>query len=144
MPGTTLFDGDVSENDPKLSPDGNNVAFMRRAPNSGVNGFGWRIFVVPVANPLTETNISAALGTSLLNNDVLPEWIDNSTLVFANIDSTITFNTRTIWTMQSDGSGRKQVLLPGGFRYSDVFPFLDGGGNQKIIISAEKIGASCM
>ncbi len=116
---------------------------MRRAPNAGANGFGFRIFVVPVAPPLTEVNISTSLGASQLNNDALPEWIDNTTLVFTNIDSTVTFNSRTIWTMKSDGSNRKQVTLPAGYRYSDVYPFLDSSGNQKIIISAEKIGAIC-
>ena len=141
--GTTLFGSDVLENDPKLSPDGNNVAFMRQAPNAGANGFGFRIFVVDVTNPLGEVNISASLGASQFNNDALPEWVDNTTLVFANIDSSVTFNTRTIWTMQSDGSDRKQVDLPSGYRYSDVFPFLDGNGSQKMIISAEKIDAVC-
>lgn len=141
--GTILYGKDVLENDPKISPDGNNVAFMRYAPNAGINGFGWRIFVVSVANPLSEVNISASLGATLLNNDTLPEWIDNETLVFSNINITTTPYTRTIWTMKSDGSNRKQVILPEGYRYSDVYPFLDGSGNQKIIISAEKIEAIC-
>ncbi|MES9852461.1 MAG: hypothetical protein ABW170_11580 [Candidatus Thiodiazotropha sp. L084R] len=141
--GTILYGSDVLENDPKLSPDGNNVAFMRQAPNAGANGFGFRIFVVPVTNPQSEVNISASLGTSQLANDALPEWVDNTTLVFTNIDSTVTFNSRTIWTMKSDGSERKQVVLPEGYRYSDVYSFLDGSGNQKIIISAEKIDAIC-
>lgn len=141
--GTTLYGSDVLENDPKISPDGNSVAFMRFAPNAGGNGFGWRIFVVLVANPLSEVNISASLGATLLNNDTLPEWVDNTTLVFSNIDITTTSNTRTIWMMKSDGSDRKQVILPEGYRYSDVYPFVDGSGNQKIIISAEKIGAIC-
>jgi hypothetical protein len=134
----------VRENDPKLSPDGNNAAFMRQAPNAGANGFGFRIFVVPVASPLNEVNISASLGATQFNNDALPEWIDNTTLVFANIDSTTTFNTRKIWVMNSDGSNRKQVILPNGYRYSDVYPFLDGSGNQKMIVSAEKIDAVCV
>jgi Tol biopolymer transport system component len=142
--GTILYGNDVMENDPKLSLDGSKVAFMRQAPNSGANGFGWRIFVVPVANALNEVNISAALGTSLLNNDALPEWVDNNTLVFANIDSTVTFNTRTIWLMGSDGTNRRRVTLPEGYRYSDVYPFLDSVGNQKIIVSAEKIAATCV
>lgn len=135
---------EVLENDPKISPDGVSVSFMRSVPNGGVDGFGFRIFVVPVADPLNEVNISASLGASILNNDALPEWIDNTTLVFTNIDSTTTFNTRTIWTMKSDGSERKQVVLPSGYRYSDVFPYLDSSGNQKIIISAEKINATCL
>lgn len=141
--GTVLLLGDIGENDPKISPDGLNVAFMRRAPNAGVNGFGWRIFVVAISSPLTETNISASLGNTLLVNDGLPEWVDNTTLVFSNVDSTVTNNTRTIWTMQSNGNNRKQVSLPAGYRYSDVYPFLDSSGNQKIIVSAEKIGATC-
>jgi hypothetical protein len=141
--GNILYDDDVMENDPKLSPDGTNVAFMRRAPNSGVNGFGWRIFVVPVASPLSEENISASLGDSLLNNDALPEWVDNTTLIFVNIDSTVTFNTRTIHVMQRDGSDRRQVILPDGYRYSDVYPFRDSMGNQKFVVSAEKIDTVC-
>lgn len=141
--GNVLYGNNVMENDPKLSPDGSRVAFMRYAPNSGANGFGWRIFVVPVANPLTEVNISSSLGSSLLYHDGLPEWVDNSTLVFSHIDVTAAPNTHTIWTMQSNGSGRKQVLLPAGYRYSDVFPFLDGSGSQKIVVSAEKISAAC-
>jgi len=141
--GTTLLASEVRENDAKISPDGNWVAFMRQAPNAGVNGFGFRIFVVAVTSPLSETNISVGLGSSQLNNDALPEWVDNATLVFTNIDSTNAFNTRTIWTMKSDGSERKQITLPQGYRYSDVYPFLDSSGNQKIIVSAEKIGAIC-
>ena len=131
------------ENDPKLSPDGTHVAFMRWAPNSGVNGFGWRIFIVPVTSPLSEVNISASLGDSLLNNDALPEWVDDTTLVFVNIDSTVTLNTRTIHVMQRDGSGRRQVILPDGYRYSDVYPFRDNQGDQELLISAEKIDTVC-
>lgn len=145
--GATLFftvPGENNENDPKLSPDGTQVAFMRRASNSGIHSFGWRIFVVPVSSPLGEVNISSSLGSTLLLNDTLPEWVDSNTLVFSFIDVTVAPSTRTIWTMQSDGSGRKQVSLPNGFRYSDVYPFIDGSGNQKIIISAEKIDASCI
>jgi hypothetical protein len=138
-----LYNDDIMENDPKLSPDGTHVALMRMAPNSGVNGFGWRIFIVPIDSPLSEENISTSLGDSLLNNDVLPEWVDNSTLVFANIDLSGTLNTRTIHVMQSDGSGRKQVILPDGYRYSDVYPFRDSQGNQKLVVSAEKIDMVC-
>jgi len=141
--GNVLYGGDVLENDPKISPDGSYVAFMRYAPNAGANGFGWRIFVVPVAAPLSEVNISSSLGASLLNNDTLPEWVDSSTLVFSNISVTTTSYSRTIWTVKSDGSGRKQVMLPDGYNYNDVFPFVDGNGNQKIVVSAEKIGAIC-
>ncbi|KPK54821.1 MAG: hypothetical protein AMS22_05270, partial [Thiotrichales bacterium SG8_50] len=130
------YGDDVAENDPKLSPDGSRVAFIRRAPNSGANGFGWRIFVVPAASPLNEVNVSVALGSSLLNDDVLPEWVDDTTLVFANIASSVGFNTRTSWVMQRGGSGRKRVALPEGFRYSDDYPFRDNAGNPKMAVSA--------
>lgn len=46
----------IMENDPKISPDGSKVAFKRQAPSSGANGFGWHIFVVPVASPQTEVD----------------------------------------------------------------------------------------
>ena len=141
--GTVLYGDDVAENDAKLSPDGSMVAFMRRAPNAGANGFGWRIFVVPVASPLAEVNISSSLGSSLLSNDVLPEWVDNTTLVFGTIDINTTPYTRDVYVMQSNGTGRKQVLLPAGYRYSDVYPYVDGMNQQKLVISAEKIAASC-
>lgn len=147
--GTVLHDNEIFENDPKLSPDGNNVAFMRKisSTNSGTTtGFGWRIFVAPTTaqQPPSEENISASLGDSQLENDTLPEWVDNSTLVFSNISvvSQTDFS-RTIYIMQSDGSNRTQVSLPDGYHYSDVYPFVDNLGQQKIIVSAEKISASC-
>jgi hypothetical protein len=143
--GNILYNNDIMENDPKLSPDGTHVAFMRMAPNAGLSGFGWRIFVVPVAEAdrLSEENISASLGDSLLNNDTLPEWVDNTTLIFSNIDLTGTIYTRTIHVIQRDGSDRRQVILPDGYRYSDVYPFFDDHGNQKLVVSAEKIDAVC-
>lgn len=137
----TLYNGDIFENDPKLAPDGSKVAFMRRAPNAGANGFGWRIYIVNVADPLNEVDISN-LGNSQITNDVLPEWVDNNRLIFANIDSTTSFNQRTLWTMQSDGSERKQIILPEGFRYSDVYPY-EVGGITRLVISAEKINTNC-
>jgi len=140
--GTTLYGTDVLENDPKISPNGDRVAFMRYAPNSGANGFGWHIFVAPVASPLTETDISLAdLGSSLLYNDTLPEWIDNNTLVISHID--ISANRREIYTLNDDGTGRTKVNLPSGYRYADVYPFVDGHGRQKLLISAEKDSATC-
>ena len=135
----------IMENDPKISPDGKKVAFMRQAPKSGKKGFGWHIFVVDVAKPLKEVDISyAALGSDVLKNDVLPEWVDNDTLVFSTIEivSVKNFN-KNVYTMKSNGSHRTKISLPDGFHYSDVFPFLDQYGKQRLIISAEKIGASC-
>lgn len=135
----------IMENDPKFSPDGSKVAFMRQAPNSGANGFGWHIFVVPVSSPQNEVDISYShIGADLLKNDVLPEWIDNTTLLFSTIEITSsTVFAKNVYTMKSDGTQRTKITLPEGYRYSDVFPFTNSLGVQQMIISAEKIGASC-
>lgn len=135
----------IMENDPKISPDGTQVAFMRQAPSSGVNGFGWHIFVVPIDSPLSEKDISYSyIGSNVLKNEVLPEWIDNTTLVFSTIEIVSSSDvTKNVYTMKSDGSQRTKVSLPSGFKYSDVFPYTDASGKKRLIISAEKIGASC-
>lgn len=137
--------GNIMENDPKVSPDGTRVAFMRRAPSSGANGFGWHIFVVPVASPLAEVDISyGALGADLRRNDALPEWIDNNRLLFSTIEVTsATQYAKHVYTMNADGSARTRVPLPEEFRYADVFPFIDAGGTPRMILSAEKIDAAC-
>ena len=136
----------IMENDPKISPDGTKVAFMRQAPSSGVNGFGWHIFVVPVATALSEVDISYSyLGSNTLKNDVLPEWVDNTTLIFSTIEIVSGSDiTKNIYTMRSDGTQRAKITLPDGFRYSDVFPYVDSSGKKRMILSAEKISATCM
>ncbi len=135
----------IMENDPKISPDGTKVAFMRQAPDSGGNRFGWHIFVVPVASPLGETDISYShLGSNLFKNDVLPEWIDDTTLIFSTIELSVGAETiKNVYTMKSDGSQRTKISLPSGFRYSDVFPFTDANGKKRMILSAEKLDAVC-
>ncbi|MCB9025290.1 MAG: PD40 domain-containing protein [Bdellovibrionaceae bacterium] len=135
----------IMENDPKISPDGTKVAFMRQAPSSGDNGFGWHIFVVPVASPQNEVDISYShLGSDILKNDVLPEWIDNDTLIFSTIEiASASSIAKNVYTMKTDGTQRLKVSLPDGFRYADVYPFTDASGNQKMILSAEKIDATC-
>jgi Tol biopolymer transport system component len=135
----------IMENDPKVSPDGSKVAFMRQAPEAGANGHGFHIFVVPVASPLNEVDISySAIGADVLLNDALPEWIDNNTMVFSTIEIVSATNySKNVYTMKSDGTQRTKISLPAGYRYSDVFPFTDGTGKQRLVISAEKINATC-
>ncbi len=135
----------IMENDPKISPDGTKVAFMRQAQSSGVNGFGWHIFVVPVATPLSEVDISYSyLGSDTLKNDVLPEWVDNTTLIFSTIEIVSASDiTKNVYTMKFDGTQRAKIALPDGFRYSDVFLYVDNSGKKRMILSAEKINATC-
>lgn len=135
----------IMENDPKISADGTKVAFMRRASASGTNGFGWNLFVVNIASPLSETNISwTHHGSNLFKNDVLPEWLDSDTLIFSTIEIISSTNIiKDVYTMNIDGTQRSKINLPSGFRYSDVIPFTDTSGRSRIVVSAEKIGASC-
>lgn len=135
----------IMENDPKISPDGSKVAFMRQAPDSGANGFGWHIFVVPVSSPQNEVDISySSLGSDVLKNDVLPEWVSDSQIIFSTIEIVSSSDfTKNVYTMNPDGTNRVKISLPDGFRYADVFPFIDSTGKSRIILSAEKIGATC-
>lgn len=150
-PVTNPFCEDIMENDPKISPDGTHVAFMRQAPTAGIHGFGWHIFVVPVENPLpvedplSETDLSYTdLGSDINKNEGLPEWVDNNTLIFSSIEITsLSDFAKHVYTMKIDGTQKTKIPLPAGFRYSDVFPFTDGNGKQRMILSAEKIGATC-
>lgn len=136
----------IMENDPKISPNGDKVVFMRQVPDIGEKGHGWNIFVISVKKPFSETNISkSAIGTSVLMNDVLPEWIDNDTLLFSTIEIGKNNSvTKDVYTMKSDGTQRKKIPLPQSFRYSDVFPFVDDQGKTKIVIAAEKDGIKCV
>ncbi len=97
----------------------------------------------------TDTQGCASLDSGYVNTEIKASRLDGTQTVSVlpvtsgELTSNNVFNTRTIWTMKSDGSERKKISLPQGYRYSDVYPFLDGSGNQKIIISAEKIGEIC-
>jgi Tol biopolymer transport system component len=137
----------LDENDPKISPDGAKVAFMRRASaeSLGANGFGFHLFVVPIATPLSEADISYShIGSDRRLNDALPEWIDNDTLLFSTLEfvSSTDFS-KNVYTMKSDGTQRTKISLPSGYRYADPFPFIDEDGKQRMILAAEKIGATC-
>lgn len=136
---------DIMENDPKISPDGSKVAFMRNAAKSGANGFGWHLFVVNVSNPYAEVDISYKhLGANILLNDSLPEWVNNDLLIFSHIEvKTETEMKRFIYVTTPTGGQRTKLPLPEGFLYADVFPFKDSSGKQKIVVSAEKIGTPC-
>lgn len=138
---------EIEENDPKISPDGNTVAFMRRAYQPGnPDRFGFHIFVTSVnSTPGTEVDISySELGSDLEKNEVLPEWIDNDTLIFSTLDlSNGSIKSRDVYTMNADGSQRTKIALPSGYLYSDVFPFTHSAGRARMVLAMEKIGATC-
>ena len=132
------------ENDPKLSPNGDKIAFMRMV-NPGLL-FGWHLFVLNIAGgPGTEVDISSShIGFDLLMNDAVPEWIDNDTLVFFTIEIFSATDVRKhIYTMKDDGSQRTKIPLPQGFIYSHVASYKDATGDTRIIFAAQKESENC-
>lgn len=134
------------ENDPKLSPDGTKIAFMRKI-NTGIaaNDHGFNIFVTNSnSTPGAELNRSiASIGADPNFNDAVPEWIDNTTLVFFTLNITSTGLVQKLYTMKDDGTLRTEILLPTGYYYSHVIPYRDAQGNTKILFAANKSATSC-
>jgi hypothetical protein len=138
---------EIEENDPKFSPNGSKVAFMRRANQPGnPDRFGFHIFVTSVgATPGSEVDISyPVLGSDLEKNEGLPEWIDDDNLIFSTIEiANGSIKSRDVYTMNANGSQRTKIALPSGYFYSDVFPFTDSNGKARMVLAVEKIGATC-
>ncbi len=116
--------------DPKLSPDGARVAFMRL-----FGKVGWRIFVVDVASG-KERDLSGAA-----NIDTLPDWSgDGKLLLFWHIDLEDPAR-MGLYTMRPDGSQRTMVDVPRGYLHGhpQFFP-ADGSSPQaRIIYTARKM-----
>ena len=137
------------ENDPKFSPDGSKIAFIRKINENKGFDHGWHIFVTSSdATPGDEINLSILhIGSDEFFNDAVPEWIDNETLIFNTIDVTnetpLLFDQK-IFTMKYDGTERNEITLPAGFHYGHPFPYKDENNKTKIILSANKLDAECM
>ena len=159
LPASAVNWTQADENDPKLSPNGSQIAFMRRIDTKSTNltyEHGFHIFVTSasgVPTPGTEIDISdkyllQAQKQSLFYNDGVPEWIDETTLVFF----TLNFTNPTVpdfgleqklFTMKTDGSLRTEIPLPAGYYYSDPIPYKDAGGKTRILFAANKSSATC-
>ncbi len=86
----------------------------------------------------------STLGSDTLKNDVLPEWVSNSKIIFSTIDfGAANSVSKNVYTMNTDGTGRAKISLPDGFLYADIYPLTDRNGKSRIILSAEKVGAIC-
>jgi Tol biopolymer transport system component len=119
----------LGDYDPKLSPDGSKVAFMRLYGKDG-----WRIFVVDV-NTGKETDLS---GPNQI--DTLPDWSsDGKLLLFWHIDKKA-LHKMGLYTMKPDGSDRKMIPLPRGYLHGHphFFPNRDSSPNARIIYRATK------
>lgn len=118
-----LYYGDF---DPKLSPDGSKVAFMRID-----GGDNWRVMTLDIA---TKTE------TSLTPDGViqaLPGWSSDGTrLVYTNIDVN-DFSMIGLFTMRPDGTDRLKVPLPAGRLYSHAawFPLEGASGSARLIFN---------
>ncbi len=120
----------LGDYDPKLSPDGSKVAFMRSFGNEI-----WRIYVVDVASG-REMALSPA---NAPGSDTLPEWSgDGRLLVFWHFDRK-NLPATGIYTMRPDGSERQMVPLPRGqlTGHANFFPN-DGSGKEARIIYMAK------
>ena len=129
--------GSTGDNDPKLSPDGTKVAFMRRTLHKigEQDVHNWHTYIVDVNNPLSEVDISAQHFTGPLAlgyADPLPEWIDNENLLVWHINAID--KKYEVHKMKVDGSERQKIPLPEGYDY--VMPSSFSG--NKIIFSATK------
>ena len=119
----------LGDYDPKLSPDGSKVAFMRL-----YGKVGWRIFVVDV-------NTGKEIDLSGPNNiDTLPDWSsDGKLLLFWHIN-TKKLHKMGLYTMKPDGSDRKMVPVPRGYLHGHphFFPKSGSSADAKIIYRATR------
>ena len=116
--------------DPKISPDGTRIAFMRQLARDD-----WRIFVKDIASG-EEKDLSRAKTI-----DAMPEWSsDSKLLVFWHINKK-ELKKMGIYTIKVDGSGRKRIPLPRGYFYTmpAFFPGEGSNENTRIIFSAKKV-----
>lgn len=125
------------ENDPKISPDGTKVAFMR----AGKKGFQGDVrLIITDIKTGRESDISIP-GTN--NWDAMPEWSsDNKLLVFWHTNRTDLLKSG-IYTIRPDSSERRKIPLPMGYKFTIVsfFPGMGSGKDAKIIFSIRRFPA---
>jgi Tol biopolymer transport system component len=116
--------------DPKLSPDGKYIAFMRRFEQNV-----WRVVLIDIEQE------SERILTDTRTTNAIPEWSsDGKTLIFWHVDLR-NLKRSGIYTMSSDGTNRKRIGLPKGYFYKTVSYFPSAGQGhieQKILVSAKK------
>ena len=117
----------VGDYDPKFSPDGSKVAFMRH--------FGNKNFHIMIIDVETREERDLSMGIAI---DATPEWSsDGSRLIFWRVDFSNRENSG-IWTALPDGTDRQRVPLPDGYIYSHpaFFPGEGSGPDARIVFSA--------
>lgn len=113
--------------DPKLAPDGREVAFMRLF---GIEA--WRILIVDIATG-RERDLSGSA-----HIDTLPDWSsDGELLLFWHVNRA-QLATTGLYTMHPDGSARRMIPVPRGYLHGHPSFFPHSGSNQdaRIIFQA--------
>jgi Tol biopolymer transport system component len=119
----------LGDYDPKLSPDGKRVAFMRL-----FGAEGWRIFVADVATG-EERDLS---GPDSI--DALPDWSsDGKLLLFWHADKKNP-ERMGLYTMKPDGRDRRMIPVPRGYLHGHphFFPNSGSSSSARIIYQAIK------
>lgn len=115
-----------SDYDPRVSPDGKMVAFMRLY---GLQD--WHVCRIILA-----TGITADLTGDKNNIEGVPDWApDSKTLIFRHMDLANP-DKMGIYTMAPDGSNRVMLPLPRGLLHNHPGYFPDG---KRIVFSARKV-----
>jgi dipeptidyl aminopeptidase/acylaminoacyl peptidase len=125
---------DSGDNDPRFSPDGSQVAFMRLVKGKGL----WSIYTVDVATGKEASLTRKHLSPTQL--DAVPEWSgDGNLLIFWTADiKKVEFS---ITSLKPNGSKRYTVLKnPYQFHQSPAFfPNTGSGPHAKIAYSVRNV-----
>lgn len=120
--------------DPKLSPDGTKVAFMRIA-----GGTSWRVMVLDLA-----TGKERLLTPRELTQKGVMQWLptwsgDGKLLLYVHVN-TAKLSETGLYTMTPEGDERRMVPLPRGYLYghSTFFPGDGSSPRARIIFTATK------
>lgn len=125
-PRSSSSDGLYGDFDPKLSPDGTKLTFMRID-----GGTTWRVMVL---------DLKSGKETLLSPSNVmqwLPTWSgDGKLLLYTHVDAKNLKDTG-LWTMTPEGTDRKKVPLPPGyfFNHGTIFAADKSSPTARIIFS---------
>ncbi|MBW2046205.1 MAG: hypothetical protein JRI96_15205 [Deltaproteobacteria bacterium] len=128
----------MQDNDPKLSPDGSQVAFMRKMAE-GI----WHTLVVDVeTKQLKDLSLGHIPQDAKVALEAVPSWSgDGELLIF---DRIILYNSgewlNEIYTMRPDGSGRRKLPFSRKYTYfhPSFFPGEGSGDDVRIIFSTRR------
>ncbi len=116
--------------DPKLSPDGKQVAFMRLKGKDD-----WRLWVVDLATG-EERQLSGPDDV-----DIVPDWSSDGKLIAFSHINTKDFRKMGLYTIKPDGTDRKLLPMPRGqvCNQPQFFPGEGSGPTARMIYQSFKV-----